>query len=142
LLGAWPLAIRSFPTYKTDPAPPQPLQRDFYWVPLIRDANGDPSNANWQIILFILRRDGLNYYLRDGAATDWANYGDGQDQTATGQWAVPGVVRVAATVDSNNNSKLDIASPPGNTGNRQIFAGNWSPWATPPASTASPRPTP
>lgn len=53
----WPLDTRSFPGTTVVPA-----QRDFFWLPLIRDRNGDPTNPDWQMVVFVLqRRNNVDY---------------------------------------------------------------------------------
>ncbi|MFA9479516.1 prepilin-type N-terminal cleavage/methylation domain-containing protein [Phycisphaerales bacterium AB-hyl4] len=49
----WPRDLRSFPSSVNDEFL---TERSFYWVPLIRDANGDQDNPRWELVVFVLRR--------------------------------------------------------------------------------------
>lgn len=75
----WTLRDRSYPVRTTDP-----LLNDFYWVPLVRDADTQADSHEWQVFIFVLRREpGASYSqteIGDPAGADTANPNDFDDK--------------------------------------------------------------
>jgi hypothetical protein len=78
--GKWSLGDRSHPILNSnnDTGDNNSKNRDYYWVPFIRDANGNPASPNWQIYVMILRRSKrLSTAYPNTPAADYANPNDG-----------------------------------------------------------------
>ena len=86
------------------------FKRTFYWVPLIRRTKPNTGPSDWQVFVFILRRDAATYdRSSNSVATNafsgvWANH----DGFRSPNWYVPGVRSLAVT----NVTDPDISSPP------------------------------
>jgi hypothetical protein len=52
LADIWSVDSLSYPSTIADR-----FSRSFYWVPLICDKNGDPTNPAWQMVVFVMRRE-------------------------------------------------------------------------------------
>ena len=90
-LSRWTLGDRSYPTTIADPT-----NRDWYWVPLVRRLNNPaPTGNDWEVILFVLRREASGSYPRTAAPLgEWGNYNDGDLPGTLNDAKVPGVIRV------------------------------------------------
>ncbi len=113
----WMLADRSFPSgppFLVEPIPSIPeteelyLQslrsRDVYAVPLVRRAKLPTSPSDWQVFVFILKRDSGTYTRAPFSAfSGWANY-DGYDVSDPSNpvWRVPGVRGVSVGMPATN----------------------------------------
>ncbi len=78
---------RSYPAVAEDPS-----NRDFYWIPLVQDVNGDPENPDWRVYVFVLQGGGqydlstqyngheiISESNRANPASDISNYTDDED---------------------------------------------------------------
>jgi len=74
------------------------FSRSYYWVPLARRVQVPTAPADWQIFVFILRRDDAAYQRGADQFTGWANY----DGFISPVWHVPGVHGIAVTVAGTN----------------------------------------
>ena len=95
----WSVGDRSYPVLDANDAT-NILRRNYYWVPLIRDANGEPNAPAWQIYVMILRRPhrgSANFTkpLAPLVADDYANPDDDDK--------VPTVRRLAITSSDAKN---------------------------------------
>ena len=74
----WPLTQRCYPLADfragMNNDDPEALNREFYWVPLVRDADLTPNVQAWEIYVFILknRRNAAYTKLGLGADDEWA----------------------------------------------------------------------
>ncbi len=94
LADFWSLDTRSFRSAIVDP-----IQRSVYWVPLIRDANGDETGPAWQIIVFVLDRDDNKTYTEaDYSATTGRTYANWASEAPAGDG-----------VDNDGDSTIDEA---------------------------------
>jgi len=109
------LADRGYPTAHGD----EPVLRDTYWIPLIRDADADPGGRKWQVYLFVVQAGATTTYTRDRTTAStydvmsdfetttptldgeiWANPGDGD--------MVPGVRRVPVRPDTTDATRFEF----------------------------------
>lgn len=119
----WSLDTRSYPAHTTDPA-----NRQYYWVPLIRDTAGNAETPSWQIYVFVFNRQAGNYIRDNYDASDdawkdeWANPEDGfvaegeidagpPPDPPVNTWSVPGVRRITITVDESGDDSFEFADP-------------------------------
>lgn len=99
LLARWPLELRSYPYAKGDV-----FDRDFYWLPLVQDAFGDPAAPNWQGFVFILRHNpGDTYPGNPNLDPDNDEYPYGYALSPDGEIVVP-VVRCFELEESDFES--------------------------------------
>ena len=112
LNSVWSLRDRSYPMESA-----QAADAKQYWVPLVRDANGDPTNPRWQVFAFILNRDDRATYPKPPltAPAEWANPGDGDN--------VPGVRSYGAT--NVTSTGFDITLPAGVVAAAILEKGGW-----------------
>lgn len=100
----WSVDMRSYPTFR-----PDPLKRDFYWIPLIRSISGNAATPQWQLFVFVLRRQSTGDYRDTGpwpsgwSITDY--YSDSETEGGT-----PGITRVDVTRDSTSSSKYNLTN--------------------------------
>ncbi len=114
--SAWKLGDRSFPVATGDVR-----AREFYWVPLLRDARAPAAVVpNWQIIVFILNRNSDTFDdPADGAADFWASpTSEVDDPIVSGmRRTVPDVRRAPVTGFTSNrfnfNNRQFSATPNG-----------------------------
>ena len=117
----WPLPLRAFPLVDPDyplgypnPASPPPdadlqaVDRDFYWIPLVRDTDRGTAagEQDWQVYAFVVRkwRDDMR------PAVDFASRGDvanPEDDNGTDQY-VPRVYGLTAQPGSTDFKLTDI----------------------------------
>ena len=88
LNGKFSLGDRSYPT-----SSPTPADSDLFWVPFVRDLNGDPDQPDFVLHLFILEPDSNVFYPGTGTA---ANPYDGED--------VPRVIPVDCSVTADGKT--------------------------------------
>lgn len=72
IVDLYPFTDRSYPTgvidtsFLTNASPTDDgqavLKCDLFWIPFIQDLNGDPSNPNWVVRLFVLEADSRANY--------------------------------------------------------------------------------
>ncbi len=118
-ISGWTIQDRSFPTIVG-----APYNADYFWVPVVRDADTATGSRDWQVFLFVLRRDGGTQYNLSAAPARNANPSD--DNTAAPLNFVPKVRSIAASRTSVNT--ISIGTGPGGnllpTGDRRFIAGD------------------
>lgn len=90
------------------------FKRAFYWVPMIRSTKNSPGPLDWQVFVFILRRDDVTYdrlsfpirSTTNPFSTIWANW----DGFRSPSWYVPGVRSLAARVHSTNRRQFNLTN--------------------------------
>ena len=90
----WSMRDRAFPVTSYDSN-----RATFYWVPLFRDSDPTVDNHNWQVFVFILKREDMREYLKPASEyNSFANPGD--------PITVPGVKITTATKYTNRQIKV------------------------------------
>jgi prepilin-type N-terminal cleavage/methylation domain-containing protein len=128
----WPPAERSL-RVTGEPLTPSTTNvnaRRFFWYPMIRQVAYPPTAYDWQMVIFIVRRDYVgNTLLPD--INNFTTYDNNAGQSsvpqqlpgAPGPCPTAGLARFIFTYANANAMKTDIQGRP--TGSRPINAGDW-----------------
>lgn len=92
----WSRDTRSYPA-----ATGNFVERDLFWVPLLRDADPDISVRSWQLFVFVLRRD---RNTGEYTAQDYPN----DDPTSPTEERIPGIA--SETVSSVSDNVITLSS--------------------------------
>ena len=96
LIGKFSVFDRSYPS-----ASPNLADRDLFWVPFVRNVNGDPNNPDFVLHLFVLEPDSRANYPDAGRAPTAANPFDGTE--------VPKVIPIGCSVVDGTTFQLNGA---------------------------------